>query len=101
MDEGKIVVLGTSQELKDGISEQDVLRVEAAGLTNDIVEGLRKIYPEVTVVDGGVEIRAKKLDLYEILDFLRSHGVIVRSTQLKQASLDDVFLHYTGRELRE
>jgi len=101
MDEGKIAVLGTSQELKDGISEQNVLRVEAEGLTEDVVQGLQKIYPEVTVIDSGVEIRAKELDLYEILDFLRPHGVIVRSTQLKQASLDDVFLHYTGRELRE
>jgi len=101
MDEGKVVVLGTSQELKDGISERNVLRVEADGLSADVVEGLRGIYPEVEVVEGGVEIRAEKLDLYEILDFLRPRGVIVRSTQLKQASLDDVFLHYTGRELRE
>lgn len=101
MDEGKIVVLGTSQELKDGISERNVLRVEADGLSADVVEGLRGIYPEVEVVEGGVEIRAEKLDLYEILDFLRPRGVTVRSTQLKQASLDDVFLHYTGRELRE
>jgi len=101
MDEGKIVVQGTSQELKDGISERNVLRVEAEGLTDDVVEGLRQIYPEVAVVEGGVEIRAEKLDLYEIQDFLRPRGVIVRSMQLKQASLDDVFLHYTGRELRE
>ena len=101
MDAGKIMVLGASQELKDGISERNVLRLEAEGLTNDVVEGLRKIYPEVTAIDGGVEIRAEKLDLYEILDFLRPRGIVVRSTQLKQASLDDVFLHYTGRELRE
>jgi len=101
MDEGKIVVQGTSQELKDGISERNVLRVEAESLTDDVVEGLRQIYPEVAVVEGGVEIRAEKLDLYEIQDFLRPRGVIVRSMQLKQASLDDVFLHYTGRELRE
>ena len=101
MDAGTVVVLGTAQELKDGISERNVLRVEAEGLTNDVVEGLREIYPEVTVIDGGVEIRAEQLDLYEILDFLRPRGIDVRSTQLKQASLDDVFLHYTGRELRE
>jgi len=101
MDEGRIVVLGTSQELKDGISERNVLRVEAEGLTDDTVEGLRAIYPEVTVIDGGIEIRAEKLELYEILDFLRPRGINVRSTQLKRASLDDVFLHYTGRELRE
>jgi len=101
MDEGKIVVQGTSQELKDGISERNVLRVEAEGLSDDVVEGLRQTYPEIVVVDGGVEITSDEIDLYAIQDFLRPRGVIVRSTQLKQASLDDVFLHYTGRELRE
>lgn len=101
MDEGKIAVQGTSQELKDGISERNVMRVEAEGLSADVVEGLREIYPEVEVVEGGVEIRAEELDLYAIQDFLRPRGVTVRSTYLKQATLDDVFLHYTGRELRE
>lgn len=101
MDEGKIAVQGTSQELKDGISERNVMRVEAEGLSADVVEGLREIYPEVEVVEGGVEIRAEELDLYAIQDFLRPRGVTVRSMYLKQATLDDVFLHYTGRELRE
>lgn len=101
MDEGRIVVQGTSQELKDGISEGKVMRIEADGLSTDIVKGLRERYTEVEVVEGGVEIRAEKLDLYEIQDFLRPLGVTIRSTYLKQATLDDVFLHYTGRELRE
>ncbi len=101
MDVGKVVVQGTSQELKDGISERKVMRIEAEGLSADIVEGLRERYPEVVVVEGGVEISAEKLDVYEIQDFLRPRGVTVRSTYLKQATLDDVFLHYTGRELRE
>lgn len=101
MDVGKVVVQGTSQELKDGISERKVMRIEAEGLSADIVEGLRERYPEVVVVEGGVEISAEKLDVYEIQDFLRPRGVTVQSTYLKQATLDDVFLHYTGRELRE
>jgi ABC-2 type transport system ATP-binding protein len=101
MDEGKVVVLGTSEELKAGISEREVMRIEADGLNAEVVEGLREIYPEVVAVEGGIEISAEELDLYEIQDFLRPRGVTVRSTYLKQATLDDVFLHYTGRELRE
>ena len=101
MDAGKVVVQGTSRELKDGIFDSKVMRVEAEGLSADVVKGLREIYPEVEVVEGGVEIRAEKLDVYEIQDFLRPRGVTVQSTFLKQATLDDVFLHYTGRELRE
>lgn len=101
MDAGKIVVEGTSRELKDGIAAGNVMLVEADDLGADIVEGLREIYDEVTVVEGGVEIRAEKLDPYEIQDFLRPRGVAVRSTQLKQTTLDEVFLYHTGRELRE
>jgi len=101
MDEGMIVVQGTSQELKDGISESKVMHVEADNITVDDVEGLREMYPDVAIVESGVEIRAEELDLYTIQDFLRPRGVAVRSIHLKQATLDDVFLHYTGRELRE
>lgn len=101
MDEGKIVVQGTASELKDGITEQDVMQIQAEGLSDDIVGELREMYPKVEIVKGGVEIQAKELDLYAIQDFLRPRGVVVRSTHLKQASLDDVFLHYAGRELRE
>ncbi|MGB2982858.1 MAG: ATP-binding cassette domain-containing protein [Candidatus Bipolaricaulia bacterium] len=101
MDNGKVVVVGTSKELKAGISEQKVMRIEADGLSAAVIEGLRALYPEIEVVEGGIEISAEELDLYEIQDFLRPRGVTVRSTYLKQASLDDVFLHHTGRELRE
>jgi ABC-2 type transport system ATP-binding protein len=101
MDEGRVVVQGTSRELKDGISERKVMRIEADGLSADVVEGLRQIYPEVAVVEGGVEITSDDVDLYAIQDYLRPRGVTVRSTYSKQATLDDVFLHYTGRELRE
>jgi ABC-2 type transport system ATP-binding protein len=101
MDEGKVVVQGTSRELKDGISQRKVMRVEAQGLSDDVVDGLREMYPEIEVIEGGVEITSDEVDLYAIQDFLRPRGVTVRSTTLKQATLDDVFLHYTGRELRE
>lgn len=101
MDEGRVVVQGTSRELKDGISERKVMRIEADGLSADVVAGLRQIYPEVAVVEGGVEITSDDVDLYAIQDYLRPRGVTVRSTYSKQATLDDVFLHYTGRELRE
>jgi len=36
-----------------------------------------------------------------LLDFLSSRGVRVDSVALKRPTLDDVFLRYTGRQLRE
>jgi len=101
IDEGKIVALGTSRELKDSISDMQVMVVKAKNLTIDAIEGLREIYPEVKEVEDGVEIKAKEVSSYEIIDYLRPRGVIIESTSLKQITLDDVFLHLTGKELRE
>ena len=101
MDEGKIVALGTSRELKDNISDMQVMVVKAKNLTTNAIQGLREMYPEVNEVEDGVEIRAKEISSYEIMDYLRPRGVVVESTSLKQITLDDVFLHLTGKELRE
>jgi ABC-2 type transport system ATP-binding protein len=101
IDDGKEVALGTPRELKDGISDTLTMVVKAKNLTPDVVEGLRARYPEVMVVEDGVEIRAKEFDVYALQDYLRPLGVVVESTHIKQTTLDDVFLHLTGRELRE
>ena len=101
IDEGKIVALGTSRELKDSISDMQVMVVKAKNLTIDAIEGLRQMYPEVKEVEDGVEIKAKEVSSYEIVDYLRPRGVVIESTSLKQVTLDDVFLHLTGKELRE
>jgi len=101
IDEGKIVAIGTSQELKDSISDTQVMIAKAKNLTSDIIEGLKKIYPEVRAIDDGVEVRDKELSFDKIVDFLRPKGVSIYSVSLKQPTLDDVFLHLTGKELRE
>ena len=101
IDEGKIVALGTSRELKDSISDMQVMVVKAKNLPPDVIEGLKEIYPEVKAKEDGVEIKAKEVSFHEIVDYLRPRGVVIESTSLKQVTLDDVFLHLTGKELRE
>jgi ABC-2 type transport system ATP-binding protein len=101
IDEGKVAVLGTPHELKDSISDVQVMVVKAKSLTPGVIEGLKKIYPEVKATEDGMEIRAKELSFYEIVDYLRPKGVAIQSMSLKQPTLDDVFLHLTGKELRE
>ena len=101
IDEGKIVALGTPQELKDSISGGQVMVVEAQNLTADAVAALRQVFPEVRAIEGGVEIEAEEVNLYDIQDVLRPRGVAVQSTYKKQVTLDDVFLDLTGKQLRE
>ncbi|MBA7473906.1 Daunorubicin/doxorubicin resistance ATP-binding protein DrrA [subsurface metagenome] len=101
IDEGKIIALGTPRELKDSISDMQVMVVKAKNLTNDAIKGLREIYSEVKEIEDGIEIKAKEVNFSEVVDYLRPRGVEIESTSQKQITLDDVFLHLTGKELRE
>ena len=101
IDEGKAVALGTADELKANLLDRSVVVVEADNMSDEAIDALRKIYPDVKAIEGGVEIEAEEVSLYEIEDVLRPRGVVVRSTYQRQVTLDDVFLHLTGKQLRE
>jgi ABC-2 type transport system ATP-binding protein len=101
VDGGELVALGTSSELKAGISGTPVMVVEARNVTDDALAALRRVYPTARRVPEGVEIEADDVSVYEVGDCLRPFGVEIRSTSIAHVSLDDVFLELTGKELRE
>jgi ABC-2 type transport system ATP-binding protein len=101
MDKGKIVALGTSAELKMSILKRHTMIIYAWNLTQRVIGEMRKRYSEVEVTDGTMIITDEKLEFKEIVDIMHSSGAIVRSAYIKEPTLDDVFLHITGKELRE
>jgi len=101
IDGGLVVASGTPSDLKDRVRGTPVMTVEAPSLTDDALLALRRVYPTVRVVDGGVEIEAEAISVYDIGDCLRPHCVEIRSTAVHQVSLDDVFVELTGSDIRE
>ncbi|HOP95710.1 MAG: ATP-binding cassette domain-containing protein [Dictyoglomaceae bacterium] len=101
IDGGKIIALGTPQELKNRVYDTQVMEVKAKNLTSGVLEGLKKMYSEVRSVEDGVEIMDKELSFDKVVDYLRSEGVSIYSASLKQPTMDDVFLKLTGKKLRE
>jgi len=101
MDEGKIVALGTSSELKASMLEKHTMIIYAWNLTQKVIGEMRSRYAEVEVTDGTITVTDKQLGFKEIVDRLHSSGAVVRSAYIKEPTLDDVFLHITGKELRE
>ena len=100
IDAGKIVALGTAAELKASVPGAGVMVIEA-DLSDDGLDALRRDFPALRPIEGGVEIEAADVSLYAVVDLLRPLGIIVRSSSRKQVTLDDVFVHFTGRQLRE
>ncbi|HEY87394.1 MAG TPA: ATP-binding cassette domain-containing protein [Dehalococcoidia bacterium] len=101
MDNGKVVALGTSTELKISMLGKHTMIIYAWNITQKVIKEMRSKYAEVEVTDGTMIITDKKLDFKEIVDLLHSSGAVVRSAYIKEPTLDDVFLHITGTELRE
>jgi len=101
MDEGKIVALGTSHELKNSLLEMQTMLIQAQDITEAAIEKIRAKYAEVEATGDTLKISDKQLGFQEIVDLLHEAGVAVRSAYMKEPTLEDVFLQITGKELRE
>jgi ABC-2 type transport system ATP-binding protein len=101
MDKGKVVALGTSTELKISMLGKHTMIIYAWNLTRKVIDEMRSRYAEVEVTNGTMVVTDKEIDFREVVDRLHSSGAVVRSAYIKEPTLDDVFLHVTGTELRE
>jgi ABC-2 type transport system ATP-binding protein len=101
IDEGRIVALGTSDELKRSFTETRTMIVSAGNVTSAVLAGLRAKYLRVEESNEELKVSDKDLDFKEIIDYLHSQGVTVYSAALEQPTLEDVFLSITGKALRE
>ncbi len=104
IDHGAIIAGGSPAELKSALG-QDMIYLE----TDDNARALAVLGDHDVVVDGSVSARGLAVSLREdgahclptLLDLLRLQGVAVASVNLKKPTMDDVFIHHTGKELRE
>ena len=101
IDEGRVVALGTSQELKTNLLEMRSMVVSTENLTAEVIADLQSKYSRLEKVKGELKIFHKDLDFKEIVDYLHSRGVTVYSAALEQPTLEDVFIQITGKRLRD
>ena len=103
IDHGKIIAAGTKDELvTQTLGNREALTIDAgapipAALREKLVQ--RGAAVDATKVQLSVENPAEQIR--EILGLFHSAGVPVRDLTLKSATLEQVFLQLTGRELRE
>ncbi len=101
IDEGKIVALGTSEELKRNHLDSQSLIISAENFGTKVIENLRGKYSVVEKINGGLKISHKDLDFKEVIDYLYSQGVNIYSAASEQPTLENVFIQITGKRLRD
>lgn len=104
IDQGKLVISGTSWELKNTLG-RDLIYLE----TNDNNAAIRLLKNLPSVRDITPKTKGFVLMVNEdgtkvlpvVIDALRNAGIDSSTINLKKPSMDDVFVFYTGKELRD
>ena len=106
VDHGKLVALGTPVELKQSVPGSNVVEVQFARESDEWKSRLERL-PGVT------EVQSQSAGVYRVLtsngsqtttqlvEMATSLGEQLASLSVQNTSLDDVFVHYTGRQLRD
>jgi len=101
IDHGKIIALGTPDELKKSMGG-DVISIE--GEADKLGSVLNEDWvKEKKLLDGkmNVTVSSGESAIPKILEIAGRGGILVNSVNLKKPTLEDVFIHYTGRAIRE
>jgi ABC-2 type transport system ATP-binding protein len=109
VDTGRIIVEGTSGELKRAVgTDTIVLQLEPSsgdGVVDRVRDHLKELVPAdaVSASAGGVSLAVPNASsaIPSVLRQLDGNGFHITSLQMHQPTLDDVFLQYTGRRIRE
>ena len=105
IDEGRIKAEGTRRELVALVGQKDRVDLVASGAVGPAVTALQALdfVEEATLGDGTIELVVDEArnHLPGILQTAAEHGAIVRSVEVVEPDLEAVFLHLTGKALRD
>ncbi|MBX0312860.1 MAG: ATP-binding cassette domain-containing protein [Sulfurihydrogenibium sp.] len=103
IDEGKIIAIDSPENLKRKIGG-DALIIEAdeKEKTKQVVSKFSFV-KKVSEVNGKiyVNIENSEENLPSVFEALRNNNIKIKSISVRKPSLNDVFIHYTGKEIRD
>ena len=103
VDHGKIIASGTPIKLKDTLGRDVIyLQTDNDEAATDILKALKAVQDIKATTQGlVVTINTDGTRCLPIVMIrLREKGIEIKSVNLKKPTLDDVFVHYTGRDIR-
>jgi len=114
MDHGEIIALGTQDELIQRVGEEDllILKIPRGAPVNQLPDQLKRDVQGVSqvVVEENEEENINQLRisakrgrraLPDVIQLAGAAGVDVQSVEIREPDLEAVFLHLTGRALRD
>ena len=107
IDRGKIVALNTPRGLKNIISGQGkvALELNASNLSRQIISKIERLEAVLSVSQkNDYSLKTYVNDeeaIYEIISIIQKNKGRIKSITTLSPNLEDVFLHFTGHEMRD
>jgi ABC-2 type transport system ATP-binding protein len=105
MDHGKIIAMGTLNELRAVVGGMDVVDVKVESVSDPVLEQVRAIpgVKQATRTEDALQVLTPGSGsvLGKLVATLESEGSHVTSITVTEPNLESVFLHLTGKSLRD
>lgn len=105
MDEGRMIAEGTTAELVERVAAHPIVRLRADGTLDVLADRLAGLdgVERVTAADGRLDVVVDRPDtvLGLVLEATESEAVTLTGVEVESPDLEDVFLHLTGKALRD
>ncbi|GAB3796124.1 ABC transporter ATP-binding protein [Virgibacillus kimchii] len=105
MDHGSVVAAGSKDELLSILSSEDTIQINLSDTSDEVIDKIKSLnnIRHVDETDNGIRIISKKGSniLSDLVHAVESEGIQLTNFQMEKPSLEDVFLHLTGRTLRD
>ena len=111
IDTGKVIALDTPEGLKRRIEQQEIIRLELTGWHDEIAGKLKSIagvqsitthqQGEADLWEVNLHAQNSRLALPRIVEYISGNGTRLVNMNIVKPSLEDVFIHLTGKALRD
>jgi len=106
VDHGKLVALDTPEALKASVPGSNVIEAQFTNIPNDWEERLQKLEDVTSVKHQGAGMfriltSNGSRTTTQLVEAAVAAGADVKSLSVQNTTLDDVFVYFTGRQLRD
>ena len=103
IDQGKILIIDSTQNLKNSVGN-DVITLSCSDIEKlskhlEKEDWIKKTKQHDSQLTLGVEKGDEKIPA--IIEIARTLKILIRSISVRKPTLDDVFIHFTGRTMRD
>ncbi|WP_338599001.1 ATP-binding cassette domain-containing protein [Sulfolobus tengchongensis] len=103
IDKGKILRVGTSEELKRSIGSTIISFETENNSNNELLYKIKEInsVEDIIIKSNQVSVIVKDTDIVlpSLIDFMRNNNIKFKRLEVREITLDDVFIKYVGNSI--